>query len=90
MAAYILGATIVSLGGLAPTVLEIGIWGVGQALYGAYWVVWGRNEPRRDEERLRGIIRDEMLAIQESNGGFVDVSPDVLKVKHDVVDDVKG
>ena len=70
--------------------LEIGIWGVGQALYGAYWIVWGRNEPRRDEERLRGIIRDEMLAIQESNGDFIDVSPDVLKVKHDVVDDVKG
>ena len=45
MAAYILGATIVGLGRLAPTVLEIGIWGVGQALYGAYWVVWGRNEP---------------------------------------------
>lgn len=90
MAAYILGATIVGLGRLAPTVLEIGIWGVGQALYGAYWVVWGRNEPRREEERLRGIIRDEMLAIQESNGSFIDVPPDVLKVKHDVVDDVKG
>ena len=90
MATYIVGATIVGLGRLAPTVLEFGIWGVGQALYGAYWVVWGRNEPRREEERLRGIIRDEMLAIQESNADFIDVPPDALKVKHDVVDNVKG
>ena len=60
MSLYLFGAAVVGLVAVAPGVVELGIWGAGQVLYGAYWLAWGRNETQRQEERLRDIIRQEI------------------------------
>ena len=60
MTLYILGAAVLGMAQLAPAVLELGVWGVGQVMYGTYWIVWGRREPQRQEERMRFMVREEL------------------------------
>ena len=60
MALYVVGVAVLGMAQMAPAALELGVWGIGRALHATYWLVWSRHESRRQEERLRLLVREEL------------------------------
>jgi hypothetical protein len=89
---YLIGAGVVATGRFVPVLLELGVWSVGQLMYGMYWVAWGRNEPQRQTERLRLVIREELreeLKRMQNNTG--NPNEDFLDVmSHSIADHPDG
>ena len=64
MATYALGVGLLATSRFAPLFVELGLWSVGKVAQGLYWVAWGRHEAAEEEDRLRRIIREELLATE--------------------------
>jgi hypothetical protein len=58
MIPYILGAAVITH--VAPDVWSWGFWGASVLCRGTYWLVYGRFEELRREQRLRTVVREEI------------------------------
>jgi protein-S-isoprenylcysteine O-methyltransferase Ste14 len=67
MIPYILSAALITH--LAPNVWSWSWWGTTTVVRGGYWLLYGRFEAARQEERLRKIFRDEIENYEIAIGG---------------------